>query len=121
MGIRIAGYYIELPFSAYDCLASVLLAVLWFLGIFGFRMGLTFLELLPQLGTLAANYQLSPRLDLLTWRPLSSSLVMAIVLGPLTYSIMAKAAVLSILRQEIASGDLDEPEDQIGADKYHVS
>ena len=121
MGIRIAGYYIELPFSVYDCLSSILLAVLWFVGIFGFRMGMTFLELLPQLGTLAANYQLSPRLALLTWHPLSTSLAMAIVLGPLTHSVLARAAFLSMLKQDMVSESLDEPADQIEAERYNVS
>lgn len=121
MGIRIAGYYIELPFSVYDCLSSMLLAVLWFVGIFGFRMGITYLELLPQLGTLAANYQLSPRMEFLTWHPLSTSLAAAAVLGPLTHSVLAKAAVLTMLRQEQDDVDLDEPGDELDAERYNVS
>ena len=121
MGIRIAGYYVELPFSVYDCLSSALLAMLWFVGIFGFRMGVTFLEILPQLGTLAANYQLSPRLELLTWHPLSTSLVLALLLGPLTHSVLARAALLNMLRQELATGELDEPLDELEADRYNVS
>ena len=66
---------------------------LWFAAIFAFRMGLAFLEVLPQLGLLAEDHELSPFVKLLTWHPILTSLAPAIVLGPLTHSAITGAAL----------------------------
>ena len=104
--MRMGGYYIEIGLNAYDILSMVLLSVLWFLGIFAFRAAVAFLELLPQLGSLAPDFQLSPRLELLTWRIFLSSLVLAIFLGPLTHSVLVRACIMK------AFGDAILPDNQ---------
>ena len=58
--MQLGGYYIELGLDASDFLSMSLLTILWFLGIFAFRMSLVFLELLPQLGTLQEEFRPSP-------------------------------------------------------------
>ena len=110
MGIRIGGYSIETNFSGFDVLASALLAGLWFLGIFAFRIGLAFLELLPELGSLSPDFQYSPRLEMLTFFPGFTSLVIAIVLGPITHSVISRAAIIRIYA-EMESPQDEEPEE----------
>ena len=58
--MRLGRYYIELGLDANDFLSMTLLTLLWFLGIFAFRMGLALLELLPQLGTPPEDFSPSP-------------------------------------------------------------
>lgn len=96
MGIRIGGYFIETNFSSYDVLASILLAALWFLAIFACRLGLAFLELLPELGSLPPDFELSPQLELLTFYPGLTSLLLAIILGPITHSVISRATLIRI-------------------------
>ena len=97
--MRIGSYYIEIGINAYDILSMVLLSVLWFLGIFAFRVSVAFLELLPQLGSLAPDFQLSPRLELLTWQVFLSSLILAIFLGPFTHSVVTRAAAIKVFKE----------------------
>ena len=111
--MRIAGYQIEIGLSGYDFLAMALLTGLWFLGIFGFRMGLAFLELMPQLGMLTADYQLSPRLGVLTVAPLATSFLLALILGPLTHTALTKAAAIKVFRELTIEEDVAE-EEEIG-------
>ena len=99
--MRLGGYYIEIGLNAYDILSMALLSVLWFLGIFSFRAALAFLELLPQLGSLSPDFQLSPRLELLTWQTFLSSLVLAIFLGPLTHSVLVRASIIKVFGEAI--------------------
>ena len=106
MGVRIGGYFIELPFSLHDLLAVALLTGLWFAAIFGLRMGLVFLELLPQLGVLTENYPLSPRAQLLTWHPVLTSLGPAVILGPVTHFVITGAALIRIYEAALP----EEPE-----------
>ena len=96
MTIRLGGYLIELPFTLYDLLAVALLTGLWFAAIFALRMGLAFLELLPQLDDLTENYPLSPRVQLLTWHPVWTSLMPAVILGPITHHVITGATILRI-------------------------
>lgn len=111
--MRIAGYHIEIGLSGYDFLAMALLTGLWFLGIFGFRMGLAFLDLMPQLGILVADYQLSPRLELLAAAPLATSFLLALILGPLTHTAITRAVAIKVYRDINIDEDLAE-EDEIG-------
>ena len=90
--MRLGGYYIELGLDANDFLSMTLLALLWFLGIFAFRMGLVFLELLPQMGTLPEDFKPSPRVHLLIWGPFLTSVVPALFLGPTTHFAITRAA-----------------------------
>lgn len=112
--MRIAGYHIEIGLSGYDFLAMALFTGLWFLGIFGFRMGLAFFELMPQLGMLTADYQLSPRMGLLTAAPFATSFLAALILGPLTHTVLTRAAAIKVFRDLGAEVEAAEEEDQIG-------
>lgn len=94
--MRIGGLYIETSLNAYDCLSMALLSLLWFLGIFAFRMGMAFLELLPELGALESGFQLSPRLQLLTMQPILTSLLLAVVLGPITHSVITRSSLFKV-------------------------
>ena len=107
MGIRIGGYFIETNFSSYDVLASILLAALWFLAIFAFRLGLAFLELLPELGSLPPDFEPSPQMELLTFYPVITSLALAIILGPITHSAISRATLIRIYSE--AEVEMDEP------------
>ena len=109
--VRIAGYYIEIGFSGYDLLAMALLTGLWFTGIFGFRIGLAFLELMPQLGALTADYRPSPRLDLLTTAPLLTSFLLALILGPLTHTALTRASLIQVFREFNLEEEEAEPEE----------
>lgn len=105
VGIRIGGYFIETNFSSYDVLASILLAVLWFLAIFAFRMGLALLELLPELGSLPPDFELSPQLELLTFFPVLTSLLLAIIMGPITHAVISRATLIRIYYE----AEVEEP------------
>lgn len=110
MGIRIGGYFIETNFSGFDVLASILLAGLWFLGIFAFRMGLAFLELLPELGSLSPDASLSPQVELLVFQPIWTSLVVALILGPLTHSVISRATIIRVyVESEFIEAPHSEP------------
>ena len=109
--MRFGGYYIEIGLDANDFLSMTLLAILWFLGIFAFRIGLALLELLPQLGTLPEDFRLSPRVDLLTWRPLLTSVVPAVILGPVTHSAITRAAAIKVYKELAEAGEMAEPDD----------
>ena len=107
--MRFGGYYIELGLDANDFLSMTLLTILWFLGIFAFRMGLAFLELLPQLGTLPEDFRPSPRLELLAWRPFLTSVVPALILGPITHTVITRAAAIKVYRELAEVADVEEP------------
>ena len=106
--MRIGGYYIELGLDANDYLSMALLSLLWFLGVFAFRMGLVFLELLPQLATLPEDFRLSPRMDLVTWQPFLTSIILALVLGPITHFALTRAAAIRVYRELAQAEDADE-------------
>ncbi len=109
--MRFGGYYIELGLDANGFLSMGLLTILWFLGIFAFRVGLVFLELLPQLATLPESFRLSPGMDLLTWQPFLTSIVLAAFLGPITHSALTRAAVIKVYRELSEAADLEQPPD----------
>ena len=97
MGIRIGGYFIETNFSSYDVLASIRCwrrCGSWL--IFAFRLGLAFLLLLPDLDSLPPDYEISPQLELLTFYPGLTSLVLAVILGPITHSVISRATLIRI-------------------------
>ncbi len=96
--MRVGGYYIEVGLSSYDYLSVTLLSVLWFLAIFAFRVAVAFLELFPQLSSIEPNFQLSPRLELLTWHTFLTSLIIALVLGPITHYAITRAAAFKVYR-----------------------
>ena len=112
--MRIGGFYIETSLNAYDFLSMALLSLLWFLGIFSFRMGMAFLELLPELGSLESGYELAPRIQLLTAQPILTSLLLAVVLGPITHSVITRSTLIRVFRElsavEDASPDGSEEE-----------
>jgi hypothetical protein len=107
--MRFGDYYIKLGLDANDLLSMILLTILWFLGIFAFRMGLAFLELMPQLGTLPEDFIPSPGVELLTWRPLLTSTVPALLLGPITHFAITGAAAFKVYRGLAESAVLEEP------------
>jgi hypothetical protein len=107
--MRFGDYYIELGLDASDFLSMTLLSLLWFLGIFAFRMSLVFLELLPQLATLPEDFRLSPRLELVTWQPFLTSIVVALVLGPVTHSALTRAAAIKVYRELAQTDDVGVP------------
>ena len=107
--MRFGGYYIELGLNEHDFLSMTLLTLLWFLGIFAFRMALVFLELLPGLGALSENFQPSPRTKLLTWQPFLTSAVLAVILGPITHSAITRAAAIKVYRELAETADIEEP------------
>jgi len=109
--MRFGGYYIELGLDANDFLSMTLLSLLWFLGIFAFRIGLVLLELLPQLATLPEDFSPSPRMDLVTWQPFLTSIILALVLGPVTHSALTRAAAIRVYRELAPAEDVDEPFD----------
>lgn len=114
--MRLGGYYIELGLDASDFLSMALLAILWFLGIFAFRMGLVFLELLPHLGTLPEDLTPSPRMRLLTWGPILTSVVPALFLGPITHFAITRAAVIKVYRELAESADVEQPSETVETD-----
>lgn len=107
--MRFGGYYIEPDLDANDFLSMTVLTLLWFIGIFAFRMGLAFLELLPQMGNLPEDYRPSPRIDLLTWRPLLTSAVAAVILGPITHSAITRASAIKVYRQLAETAVFEDP------------
>ncbi len=94
--MRIGGYDFEMVLSVYGFLSVVLLTTLWFLAIFAFRVALAFIELLPYLGSLEPTFQLSPRIELLTWQMFITSLLPALVLGPITHLALTGAAASKV-------------------------
>ncbi len=117
--MRIGGYYIELGLDASDFLSMVLLTILWFVGIFAFRTSLVFLELLPRLADLPGDFQLSSRLEMLTWQPFLTSIVLAAVLGPVTHWSLTRAAAIRVYRELAETADAvehTEPHGSVGPD-----
>ncbi|MDE2843183.1 MAG: hypothetical protein OXN21_07365 [Chloroflexota bacterium] len=108
--MRIGGFYIETSLNAYDFLSMALLSLIWFLGIFSFRIGLAFLELLPELGSLEAGFELVPRLQLLTAQPILTSLLLSVVLGPITHSAITRSTLIKVFR-ELSFAEDTSPED----------
>ena len=106
--MRIGGYYIELGLDANDFLSMTLLSLLWFLGIFAFRMGLVFLELLPQLATLPEDFRPSPRMDVVTWQPFLTSIILALVLGSITHFALTRAAAIRVYRELASTEDVHD-------------
>ena len=119
--MRLGGYYIELGLDANDFLSITLLTILWFLGIFAFRMGLVFLELLPQLGTLQEEFQPSPRVRLLTWGLFLTSLIPALLLGPITHFATTRAAAIKVYRELAETADLEETSELVEPDGHKES
>jgi len=109
VGMRIGGFYIETSLNAYDFLSMSLLSLLWFLGIFSLLMGMAFLELLPELGSLEAGFELAPRIQLLTAQPILTSLLLAVVLGPVTHSAITRSTLIKVFR-ELSYVDDTSPE-----------
>ena len=97
--MRIGGFYIETSLNAYDFLSMALLSLIWFLGIFSFRMGAAFLELLPELGNLESGFELAPRIQLLTAQPILTSLLLGVVLGPITHSVITRSTLIRVFRE----------------------
>ena len=114
--MRLGGYYIELGLDANDFVSMILLTVLWFLGIFAFRMGMVLLELLPQMGALPQDFQSSPRVGLLTWGPLLTSLIPALFLGPITHLSITRAAAIKVYRELAEAAALEEPSESVEPD-----
>ena len=89
---------IEVGLSSYDYLSITLVSLLWFLAVFAFRVAVAFLELLPELSSIESHFLLSPRLELRTWHTFLTSLIIALVLGPITHYAITRAAVFKVYR-----------------------
>ncbi len=88
--------FVRLPFHYPGFHSITLISMLWFLAVFAFRLAVAFLELFPRLSSIETNFQLSPRLELLTWHTFLASLIIALALGPITHYAITRAAVFKI-------------------------